>query len=292
MVPAMNSQGIPEPSAVLDQFSDKVPEAGFAELKMKKAVIAIPADTREMDGYVWHASPEQYVTAVLLAADVVPLIVPAFSDGSDGPAVIDTVLDWVDGVLVSGARSNVGPELYGETALEEHGPYDTARDATSLPLIRRSLQRAIPLLAICRGIQELNVALGGTLATEIQDEPGNLDHRRPEGPDPDIRFAIRHQVEIEPDSHLHRIFGGGTAEVNSLHRQAIGRIAPGLAIEARAEDGVIEAISVTGAAAFAVAVQWHPEYWATSDPTSRGLFEAFGNAARQYTLRRDNQAAA
>ena len=259
---------------------------------MKKAVIAIPADTREMDGYIWHASPEQYATAALLAADVVPLIVPAFGGESDDPAVVDAVLDRVDGVLISGARSNVGPELYGEPAVEKNGPYDAARDATSLPLIRRTLERAIPLLAICRGIQELNVALGGTLATEIQEEPGNLDHRRPESPDPDARFAIRHRVEIEPESQLHRILGSRTAEVNSLHRQAIGRIAPGLAVEARAEDGVIEAVSVEGAAAFAVAVQWHPEYWATSDPSSRSLFEAFGNAARQYALRRANRAAA
>lgn len=259
---------------------------------MKKAVIAIPADTRELDGYVWHASPQQYATAALLTADVVPLIVPAIGTEVDNASVIDTVLDRVDGVLISGARSNVGPELYGETPLEVHGPYDPARDATSLPLIRRALERAIPLLAICRGIQELNVALGGTLSTEIQDQPGNLDHRYPESPDPDIRFAIRQRVAIEPEGHLHRILGSRTAEVNSLHRQAVGRIAPGLSVEARAEDGVIEAVSVDGAAAFAVAVQWHPEYWATSDPTSRGLFEAFGNAARQYALQRDNQVAA
>ena len=186
---------------------------------MKKAVIAIPADTRELDGYVWHASPEQYATAALHTADVIPLIVPAIGTEVDDPSIIDTVLDRVDGVLISGARSNVGPELYGEPAQEVNGPYDPARDATSLPLIRRTLERAIPLLAICRGIQELNVALGGTLATEIQDQPGNLDHRRPESPDPDLRFAIRQRVSIEPESQLHRILGSRTAEVNSLHRR-------------------------------------------------------------------------
>ena len=266
---------------------------------MEKAVIAIPADTIEMNDYRWHASPAQYASAALLAADVVPIIVPAFGSESEDPASIDAVLDQVeavldrvDGVLVSGARSNVDPQLYGEPATEEHGPYDPHRDATSLPLIRRALERAIPLLAICRGIQELNVALGGSLATEIQEQEGNLDHRRLESDDPDVRFSIRHRVEIEPESRLHDILGQRSAQVNSLHRQAIGRIAPGLAVEARAEDGVIEAVSVVGAAAFAVAVQWHPEYWATSDDTSRGLFEAFGNAARQYAIRRRQNRAA
>ncbi len=259
---------------------------------MKKAVVAIPADTRELDGYVWHASPEQYASAALLTADVVPVIVPAFGGQPDDPAIIDTVLDRVDGVLISGARSNVDPQLYGEPAIARHGPYDRARDATSLPLIRRALERAIPLLAICRGIQELNVALGGTLAKEIQEDEGNMDHRRPVSDDPDVRFAIRHRVDIEPESQLHAIIGSPSAQVNSLHRQAIGRIAPGLSVEARAEDGVIEAVSVSDAKAFAVAVQWHPEYWATSDPTSKGLFEAFGNAARAYAQRRDGLAAA
>jgi len=259
---------------------------------MQKAVIAIPADTFELNGYLWHASPVQYASAALAAADVVPIIVPAFGRESDDPATIDTVLDRVDGVLISGARSNVDPRLYGARAEDRDGPYDLHRDATSLPLIRRALERAIPMLAICRGIQELNVALGGSLATEIQEREGNLDHRRPESDDPDVRFSIRHRIEIEPDSRLHGILGERSADVNSLHRQAIGRIAPGLAVEARAEDGVIEAVSVRDAAAFAVAVQWHPEYWATSDDTSRGLFEAFGNAARHYADARHSHRAA
>lgn len=255
---------------------------------MSKAVIAIPADTRQLDGYVWHASPFQYASAALEAADVVPLIVPAFGPGANGPEILDTVLDRVDGVLISGARSNVEPRLYGEPSSVENGPYDPDRDATSLALIHGSLERAIPLLAICRGIQELNVALGGTLMTELQDQAGNLDHRRPESDDPDIRFSIRHRLTIEPDSCLHGILGVRTAEVNSLHRQGIGQIAPGLKIEARADDGVIEAVSVIDAPAFAVGVQWHPEYWATSDDTSRRLFKAFGEAARAYARSRAN----
>ncbi len=259
---------------------------------MTKAVIAIPADTRQLDGYVWHASPVQYAAAALAAADVVPLIVPAFGARDDEPEIVDTVLDRVDGVLISGARSNVEPHRYGAPPDADNGPYDPDRDATSLALIRRSIDRAIPLFAICRGIQELNVALGGSLAAEIQNEAGNLDHRSPQSDDPDTRFAARHAVHIEPDGRLAAILDGQSVMVNSLHRQAIGRIAPGLDIEARAEDGVIEAVSVAQATAFALGVQWHPEYWATSDDNSRRLFEAFGDAARAHARSRGKRAAA
>lgn len=254
---------------------------------MIDAIVIIPADTRRLDGYDWHASPVQYASAALEAAGVIPLIVPAF--GADGPDLIDTVLDRVDGVLISGARSNVDPVLYGAASSAENGPYDPDRDSTSLALIRRSIERAIPLLAICRGIQELNVALGGTLATEIQDEAGNLDHRYPESDDPDVRFGLRHPVNLEPGGCLHNILAAPKVMVNSLHRQAIGRIAPGLDIEARAEDGVVEAVSVAGAQAFALGVQWHPEYWATTDEASRKLFEAFGKATNAYARSRAAQ---
>jgi putative glutamine amidotransferase len=249
---------------------------------MSKAIVAIPADTKEMDGYVWHASPEQYASAALTAANVIPLIVPAFGLNLMGVADIDAILERVDGVLISGARSNVSPQLYGGEADEANGPYDTARDATSLPLIRRALERGVPLLAICRGIQELNVALGGTLATEIHDQPGNLDHRRPDHEDPDMRFAIRQEISFAPDSSLAAILGVSDLRVNSLHRQAIGELAPALKIEATSSDGVIEAVTVKNAAAFAVGVQWHPEYWATTDEVSRRLFEAFGDATRRH----------
>ncbi|MCR9136467.1 MAG: gamma-glutamyl-gamma-aminobutyrate hydrolase family protein [Alphaproteobacteria bacterium] len=255
---------------------------------MSGAIVVIPADTRQLDGYDWHASPVQYASAALKAAGVIPLIVPAF--GSDGPDLVDTVLDRVDGVLISGARSNVDPALYGAPTSAEDGPYDPDRDTTSMALIRRSVERAIPLLAICRGIQELNVAFGGTLATEIQEQEGTSDHRRPESDDPDVRFGLQHSVNLEPDGCLKDILNAPSVLVNSLHRQAIGRIAPGLDIEARAEDGIIEAVSVSKAPAFALAVQWHPEYWAITDDTSQRLFKAFGDAVRAYAKVRGDRA--
>ena len=150
-------------------------------------------------------------------------------------------------------------------ATEADGPFDPGRDATSLPLIRRALERGVPLLAICRGIQELNVALGGTLASEIQDRPGMWDHRKPDVQELDIAYGIRQKVIVKEGSCLASVLGTGEVQVNSLHRQAICEAAPRLAVEAVAEDGTIEAVSVIDAKAFAVGVQWHPEYWVGQD---------------------------
>jgi len=249
---------------------------------MTKPIVAVPADIRTLDGAVWHAAQHQYVRAALNAAEVMSLIVPAFEKGYD----IDAILDRVDGVLVSGSASNVHPSLYGVEARDSDGPFDPARDATSLPLIRRAIDRGIPLLAICRGIQELNVALGGSLASEIQEQPGIWDHRRPEGVDRDGMYAIRQSVFVKEGSCIAGIIGSGEVQVNSLHRQAIAKTAPRLQVEALAEDGTVEAVSVIDAKAFAVGVQWHPEYWAETDKASNQIFAAFGDAVRDYVAKK------
>lgn len=254
---------------------------------MSKPVVAIPADFRAFDGNVWHATPHQYVRAAVEGSGVIALLVPALEEGNDP----DTILDRVDGLLVSGSRSNVHPSLYGLEAKETDGPFDPGRDATSLPLIRRALERGIPLLAICRGIQELNVALGGTLASEIQDMPGIWDHRKPDVPELDVAYGIRQKVSIREGTCLASVLGAGDVQVNSLHRQAISKAAPRLAVEAIADDGTIEAVSVIDAEAFAVGVQWHPEYWVGRDAPSSALFQAFGEAARAYASGRLNPAA-
>jgi putative glutamine amidotransferase len=245
---------------------------------MPKPVVAIPADFRTFDGNVWHATPHQYVRAAVEGSGVMTFLVPALESGNDA----DEILDRVDGVLVSGSRTNVHPSLYGQEATEADGPFDPGRDATSLPLIRRALERGVPLLAICRGIQELNVALGGTLASEIQDMPGISDHRKPDVPELDIAYGIRQNVIVKEGSCLASVLGAGAVQVNSLHRQAISKAAPRLAVEAVAEDGTIEAVSVIDAKAFAVGVQWHPEYWVGKDAPSSTLFQAFGDAVRAY----------
>ena len=255
---------------------------------MSRPIIAIPADIRAFDGATWHAVQQQYVQAAVKAAGLTALIVPALEEDNDA----DAILDRVDGLLVSGSASNVHPSLYGTEARESDGPFDPARDATSLPLIRRAIDRAIPMLAICRGIQELNVALGGTLASEIQEQPGIWDHRKPQNVDRDTMYSIRQSVFVKEGSCIARVVGPGEVRVNSLHRQAIADTAPRLQVEALAEDGTIEAVSVIGARAFAVGVHWHPEYWAETDSPSRKLFVAFGDAVRDYAASKERPVAA
>lgn len=240
--------------------------------------VAVACDVRTFERYRWHAAPEPYLRAAVEVAGVLPLLVPAF-----GPAVdVPDLLGRVDGVLLTGSKTNVHPTRYGAQPSPRHEPYDEDRDAISLPLIEAAIDAGVPLFAICRGLQELNVALGGSLATEIQERDGRDDHRAPESDEQDVRFAIRHTVSPKAGGALARIVGPEGIAVNSLHRQGVDRLSPRLAVEALAEDGTIEAVSVIDAPGFAVGVQWHPEYWAGTDTPSRQLFEAFGAAVRDH----------
>jgi putative glutamine amidotransferase len=239
-------------------------------------LVAVAADCKEIDGNRWHAAAETYLRAVIVGIGGVPLIVPAFGETID----VDALLDRVDGLLLPGSRSNVHPSRYGETPSAEAEPYDQRRDATTLLLIRVALARGVPLFAICRGMQELNVALGGTLIPEVHRLAGRHDHRAPVADDQDARFAIRQDVTIAAGGALAKVLGAGTAQVNSLHRQAIGHRADRLAVEATAPDGTIEAVRVSDAPGFAIGVQWHPEYWVESDQPSSKLFAAFAHAIR------------
>ncbi len=248
--------------------------------KTPRPLVAVPTDVKPFENYNWHAAPQQYLEAAIDVAGVTPLLVPSFGDRMD----LDAILDAVDGVLVTGSKSNVHPSLYGVEPSPAFEPYDNARDATSLPLIRAAIEKGVPVLAICRGIQELNVALGGTLATEIQELEGRMDHRAPVSESQAERFAIQHPIKLNPNSCLAEILKEESVRVNSVHRQAIDKLAPTLEVEAVAEDGTIEAVSVKGAKGFVVGVQWHPEYWAHTDAPSRKIFEAFGDAVRQRRL--------
>ncbi len=249
---------------------------------MTQPLVAVSTDVRQFENYTWHAAPRQYLDAAIAVANVFPVLVPSFGDRLD----LDELLSSVDGVMITGSKSNVHPSLYGGDASEANGPYDHDRDATTLPLIRRAIERGVPLLAICRGIQEMNVALGGTLHTEVQEIEGRIDHRAPVSDVQDERFAIRQNVTIKPGSCLAGIFGAGAIPVNSVHRQAVDRLGARLQVEAVAEDGTVEAVSVVDSPAFAVGVQWHPEYWAKTDDASAKVFRAFGDAARQHRAAR------
>jgi putative glutamine amidotransferase len=183
----------------------------------------------------------------------------------------------VDGLLFTGAPSNVAPGHYG-SSLRPGTELDEIRDATTLPLLRAAIDAGKPLLAICRGFQELNVALGGSLHQHVHEIPGRLDHREPADAPPDIEYGPSHSIAIAPGGLLARLSGMGEAMVNSLHHQGVDRLAPDLTAEAHAPDGQIEAVSHPGAKAFLLGVQWHPEWAFARDPLSRAIFAGFGRA--------------
>jgi putative glutamine amidotransferase len=183
------------------------------------------------------------------------------------------VLGAVDGLLFTGSPSNVAPSHYGATA-RPGTELDELRDATALPLLRAASAAGKPLLAICRGFQELNVALGGSLHQHVHEIPGRLDHREPKDVPLEVEYGPAHAIAIAPGGLLARLSGLAEAKVNSLHHQGIDRLAPGLSVEAKAPDGQIEAVS--GAKAFLLGVQWHPEWQFARDPLSRAIFAGFG----------------
>ena len=214
--------------------------------------------------------------------DGIPVLLPAA-----GEALVPGILPRLEGLILTGSRSNVCPDHYEGPAHAEGTPEDIARDSTTLPLIRAALAAGVPLLAICRGFQELNVALGGSLDQRIQDLPDRFDHSTPaDQPLAAVRIAKAHSVRLAPGSALARLAGNKTLGVNSLHNQGIARLADRLVPEAWAPDGTIEAVRVRDVPGFALGVQWHPEYDWQHDAVSRGLFEAFGRAARDWSSRR------
>mgnify|MGYP006274288671 CR=1 FL=1 len=241
-------------------------------------LVGLPADTYENNGFTFHSIGDKYVRAVAEAALCLPVMIPALAE----VMALDALLDHFDGIVITGAPSNVHPPHYGEQPSAAHEPYDHARDATTLRLIEKVLARGMPLFCICRGFQELNVVLGGTLETELQESEGRLDHRAPTHPDVDVRYAPAHVINIRPGGALERILGKRETMVNSIHRQGIKRLAKGLAVEATAPDGIIEAVSVRDVKSFAIGTQWHPEFKALNNPDSVKLFTAFGEAVRAY----------
>lgn len=242
----------------------------------RKPVVLVPACNRMMGDHPFHMAGKKYLDAVRLAG-CLPLIVP-----SSSPGELDELLALADGVLLTGSKSNVHASHYGESTLDESLPQDQLRDDWVLPLIPKAIARGMPLFGICRGFQEANVALGGSLHQAVQEQPGLNDHRAGPGT-PEQQYDFAHEVRVLPGGLL-----AGLLEerehiaVNSLHGQGIKRLAAGLKVEAQAEDGLVEAFSVADARGFALCVQWHPEWRAADNPVSMRLLEAFGQACRDY----------
>jgi putative glutamine amidotransferase len=241
-----------------------------------KPVIGVPACVKQLEGTPFHSVGDKYLRAVVEAAQAIPWVIPAFGDVFDLPGMIERL----DGLMLTGSPSNVHPIHYDTEPSPEAEPHDAARDATTLPLIRHALAGGLPLFAICRGIQELNVALGGTLHARVHELPDRMDHRRPQHEDLDVQYGPKHEIALTPGGELARLLEAENLMVNSLHNQALDRLAENLSVEAVAADGTIEAVRVTDARNFALGVQWHPEYKVMENSASVRLFEAFGAACR------------
>jgi putative glutamine amidotransferase len=261
----------------------KIPNQAMRAMAARRPVIGIPADRRMLGPHPFHAVGEKYIHAVAVAADALPLLVPVLPD----PLDVDEVLAAVDGLLFTGSPSNVEPRRYGGEPSAPGTVHDAERDATTLELIPRAIAAGIPVLGLCRGFQEMNVAYGGTLWQNVQEVPGHLDHREDTTQPLAVQYAPAHDILIQAGGVLAGLAGGiDCIAVNSLHAQGVRELGAGLRVEARAADGLIEAFSVAGASEFALAVQWHPEWQVMGNDFSRALLAAFGSAARGRAARR------
>jgi putative glutamine amidotransferase len=230
------------------------------------------------DEYPVQAAGVSNIEAVAELTGAIPLIVPALPRVG---AIADLVAACA-GFVFTGGRPNVHPSHWGEEPTEKHGTFDPDRDAVTLPLIRECVARGVPIFGICRGFQEINVAFGGTLDPEIREIPGRMNHRMPPEGTLAEKFSNRHVVRLTPGGRFHRLLGAAEVEVNSLHGQGIREEGARIVIEGVAPDDTPEALHVAGAPGFALAVQWHPEWNASSDPVSRPLFQALGAAVAAH----------
>ncbi len=248
----------------------------------RKPLVLVPACSQTLGEAPFHIVGQKYVEAVTLAG-CQALIVPG---GEPVDAML--LLDLADGVLLTGSPSNVHPRWYGEEVRDPALPQDVQRDAWVLPLIPQVLTRGIPLLAICRGLQETNVALGGSLHQAVHETSPFDDHRAAEDAPAAQAYGPAHVVKIEPGGVLSALLAVDAITVNSLHGQGLKRLAPRIRVEARALDGLVEACSVLDAPGFNLCVQWHPEWNAAESAVSMRLLQGFGDACRSYRDSRAN----
>ncbi|MGD8385278.1 MAG: gamma-glutamyl-gamma-aminobutyrate hydrolase family protein [Lysobacterales bacterium] len=243
--------------------------------------VGVVMDRRLQSGHYFHLAGEKYLLALAEAADTQPVALPVLPGSRQGAGL----LQRLDGLCLTGSPSNVEPHRYAGEPSRQGTLHDPERDETALGLIPLALEAGLPLLAVCRGFQELNVALGGTLHQQVHEVPGYRVHKEDASQSMDIQYGPSHRVDFTADGLLQRITGERSAMVNSLHSQAVDALAPGLTVEAVAEDGLTEAFVVKDAPGFTLAVQWHPEWRVLDNPVSKAIFAAFGRACRDYGLK-------
>ena len=260
-----------------------------------RPVIGVVADVQAGGKHVAHSVQQKYLAALAFGADANPVILPALIAGPRGtwPGEHDRaeLLASLDGLFLTGATSNVAPSRYGATLADPASPSDAARDEVTLDLIAQAVRRGVPVLGVCRGCQEINVALGGTLHQAVHEAPGLNDHRERSALPLAGQYAPVHEVSLAPGGLLQAFSSMQTAVVNSLHGQGVDRLAPCLAVDATAPDGLVEAVRLARGEAFVLGVQWHPEWSYDDDPLSAVIFRAFGTACRAYRDARTRQRA-
>jgi putative glutamine amidotransferase len=248
---------------------------------VRKPVIGIVCCSEQLGLHPFNIVGEKYILGVVDGANGLPLLIPALGERLDS----DQLLDLLDGILFTGSPSNVEPHHYSGPGSAAGTKHDPKRDATTLPLIRAAIDHGVPVLGICRGFQEMNVAFGGTLHQRLYEVGGYIEHREDKNQPVDIQYGPAHEVRLEPGGLLYEISGCSSAQVNSLHTPVVDTLGAGLQPEATAPDGLIEAFSVSQATQFALGVQWHPEWQVTRNPFYLSIFQAFGNACRARASR-------
>lgn len=247
----------------------------------RRPVIGVPADRRIVGAHPFHMVGEKYLQALIDGAGAVPFIIPVLAEHLDWHEVIGEL----DGLFLTGSPSNVEPHRYGGQPSDPGTLHDPHRDAATLALARHALDTGMPLFAVCRGFQELNVVLGGTLHQKVHEVPGYRRHRENADDPVELQYAPAHEVTLVEGGLLRRLAGTASVRVNSLHSQGVARLGEGVTVEAVADDGLIEAFSVDTGPGFALAVQWHPEWQVKQNPFSMAIFEAFGDACRAYAAK-------
>jgi putative glutamine amidotransferase len=243
----------------------------------RQPIIGVSACTKQIGHNIYHTAGDKYLLAIAEVSGGMPLIIPALGEQLNQAYL----LQHFDGLVFTGSPSNVEPHHYAGEPSQPGTAHDSARDNTTLPLIEAAIAAGIPVLGICRGFQEMNVAFGGALHQRVHEVDGLMDHREPADLSADQQYGLRHALHVQPGGLLASIGLPREIQVNSIHGQGVQRLAPGLRVEALAPDGLIEAFSVIGAKSFALGVQWHPEWQVRSNPHYLAIFQAFGEACRK-----------
>ena len=241
-------------------------------------VVGVATCRREIKGLDYDCTQHKYLIALYHSANVLPLQIPLLGDELN----FEVLFDAIDGILMTGSHSNIHPANYTNTSQQPAFMLDVERDKTFIPLIKPAIDRGIPLLALCRGFQELNVAYGGSINTDLSSMDSSIEHGEDVSLPIEKRYEAKHMVNLVPGSRLNRLLQVDTIEVNSLHDQGIDKLGDNLAVEGYADDGLIEAISVKHSKTFAIGVQWHPEWRSTENPVSTAIFSEFGQACHAH----------